>query len=35
MDKPDVSMFLKQLWFYAFFFIVLLMIASFGIIAEA
>lgn len=31
--KSD-SMFIKNLWFFAFYFILLLMIASFGMIAE-
>lgn len=33
-DRPDISMFLKNVWFFLFFFALLLMIASFGLIAE-
>lgn len=40
MAKPDkqtdeVSLFMKNLWFFLFYFAILLMIASFGLIAEA
>jgi hypothetical protein len=35
-DKPDqeVSLFVKYVWFWAFFFFCMVMIASFGTIAE-
>ncbi|MEB3286412.1 MAG: hypothetical protein VKJ04_02800 [Vampirovibrionales bacterium] len=32
--RPDISMFLKNIWFLLLFFALLLMIASFGLIAE-
>jgi hypothetical protein len=35
MERQDISLFLKNLWFFLFYFLVLLMIASFGLIAEA
>jgi len=35
-DRPQqVSLFVRYVWFYAMFFIILLLIASFGLIAEA
>lgn len=34
-DRQDVTMFIKNAWFFLFFFMVLLMIASFGLIAES
>ncbi len=35
MDKrEDISLFLKNVWFFLFYFALLLMIASFGLIAE-
>jgi len=33
-EKKDVSLFIKYIWFYTFFFVMVLMIASFGLIAE-
>jgi hypothetical protein len=33
-DRKDISLFLKYVWFFLFYFALLLMIASFGIIAE-
>lgn len=33
-NPSSVSLFVKNLWFFAFYFILLLMIASFGMIAE-
>jgi hypothetical protein len=33
--QVEVNLFMSYIWFYAFFFILLLMIASFGLIAEA
>lgn len=33
--QEHVSLFMRYLWFYLFFFFLLLMIASFGLIAEA
>lgn len=33
-ERPDISMFLKNVWFLLLFFVLLLMIASFGLIAE-
>lgn len=33
-DKKDISLFIKNIWFFLFYFALLLMIASFGIIAE-
>jgi hypothetical protein len=35
MEKLDISQFLKNLWFFLFYFILLLLIASFGTVAEA
>lgn len=35
VQRHDISLFLKNLWFYLFYFAMLLMIASFGIIAES
>ena len=32
--QPDVTLFVKKLWFFLFYFALLLMIASFGLIAE-
>jgi hypothetical protein len=34
-DRPDISLFIKNVWFFLFFFMVLLLIASFGLVAEA
>ena len=36
-DKPkqEISMFFKNIWFWGFFFFCMVMIASFGLIAEA
>ena len=34
-NDEDVKRFIDNLWFYAFFFVLLVMIASFGLIAEA
>lgn len=35
-DKhQQVSMFAKTLWFYILFFLILMMIASFGLVAES
>jgi hypothetical protein len=34
-DKHDISLFLKNVWFFLLYFGLLLMIASFGIIAES
>ena len=34
-SQNDVSMFMKNLWFFLFYFLLLIMIASFGLIAEA
>lgn len=33
-EKKDVSLFVKYIWFYTFFFAMVMMIASFGLIAE-
>lgn len=33
--RKDISLFIKNIWFFLFFFALLLMIASFGIIAES
>jgi hypothetical protein len=33
--REDIRRFLKSLWFFVFYFAILLMIASFGMIAEA
>jgi hypothetical protein len=35
MEKLDINLFLKNLWFFLFYFILLLLIASFGTVAEA
>lgn len=32
--RKDIQMFLKYVWFFLFYFALLLLIASFGIIAE-
>ncbi len=34
-SKEEVSLFVRYIWFYAFFFFLMIMIASFGLIAEA
>lgn len=34
-SQQEVSLFMRYIWFYLFFFFLLLMIASFGLIAEA
>jgi hypothetical protein len=34
-QQEDVTMFMKNLWFFLFYFLLLLMIASFGLVAEA
>ena len=33
--REDIDLFLKNVWFFLFYFIVLLLIASFGLVAEA
>jgi len=33
--RKDISLFIKYVWFFLFYFLLLLMIASFGIIAES
>lgn len=33
-DRQDITHFLKNVWFFLFYFVLLLMIASFGLIAE-
>lgn len=33
--REEVGIFMKNLWFYLLFFVLLLMIASFGLIAES
>lgn len=33
--RKDISLFIKNTWFFLMFFLLLLMIASFGIIAES
>lgn len=33
--QQEVNLFMRYVWFYLFFFFLLLMIASFGLIAEA
>lgn len=35
VEKSDISLFLKNVWFFLFYFMLLLMIASFGLVAEA
>jgi hypothetical protein len=35
MEKADINQFLKNIGFFVFFFILLLLIASFGTVAEA
>jgi hypothetical protein len=35
MPRKDVELFVKYAWFFGFFFALLLLIASFGIIAES
>jgi hypothetical protein len=35
MDKADIQLFLKNVWFFLFYFVLLLLIASFGTVAEA
>lgn len=34
-SRKDISLFIKNVWFFAFYFALLLLIASFGIIAES
>lgn len=34
-DRKDISLFIKYVWFFLFYFSLLLLIASFGIIAES
>jgi hypothetical protein len=34
-NKKDIRAFISNLWFFLFYFLILVMIASFGIIAEA
>lgn len=34
-EREEINSFMSNLWFYVFFFLILLMIASFGMIAEA
>jgi hypothetical protein len=34
-DRKDISLFIKNIWFFLFYFALLLLIASFGIIAES
>jgi hypothetical protein len=34
-QRPDISLFLKNVWFFLFYFALLLLIASFGLVAEA
>jgi hypothetical protein len=34
-ERKDIALFIKYIWFFLFYFILLLMIASFGIIAES
>jgi hypothetical protein len=34
LQQKEVTKFVKNLWFFSFYFIMLLMIASFGLIAE-
>jgi hypothetical protein len=35
MEKADIQLFLKNIGFFLFYFILLLLIASFGTVAEA
>jgi hypothetical protein len=35
MEKQDIALFLKNIWFFVFYFVILLLIASFGTVAEA
>ena len=35
MERTDITRFLKNVWFFLFYFALLLLIASFGIIAES
>lgn len=35
VEKDNVAVLIDNVWFYLFFFICLIMIASFGLIAEA
>jgi hypothetical protein len=34
-DRKDISLFIRNVWFFLMYFALLLMIASFGIIAES
>lgn len=34
-DKSDIGIFIKNIWFFLAFFFLMLLIASFGLIAEA
>jgi len=34
-NRPDISRFIQQIWFLLMYFALLLMIASFGLIAES
>lgn len=34
-NRHDITLFIKNVWFFLFFFAVLLLIASFGLVAEA
>ncbi len=34
-SQQEIGLFMRYIWFYSFFFFLLLMIASFGLIAEA
>jgi hypothetical protein len=35
MEKMDISQFIKNIWFFVLYFVILLLIASFGTVAEA
>jgi hypothetical protein len=34
-NRQDITLFIKNVWFFLFFFALLLLIASFGLVAEA
>lgn len=34
-ERKDISLFISYVWFFLFYFVLILLIASFGIIAES
>lgn len=34
-NREDINLFMKNVWFFLFYFFLLLLIASFGLVAEA